>query len=104
MKLYDFIENFIARNTLVRLWKSLDADFPDRDKEKLCHVLMEWEVQEIELLKDIEVIHITDIVCIHDAEAVNIVLDTDITREECEQAIKEYNTLKKSIRENQMIC
>ena len=90
MKLYDFIEQFIAKNTLIRLWKPFDTDYPYGEKEVLCKCLMEWQVQEIELLKDIEVIHITDIVCIRDAEAINIVLNTEITKEEVEKAIKDY--------------
>lgn len=102
MKLGKFIERFIAKNTLIRLWKALDADNPYGEKKALC-ILMEWEAQEIELLKDIKVIHITDIVCIRDAEAVNIVLDTEQTKEEVEKAVKEYRRQREERRKNYVL-
>ena len=41
-------------------------------------------------MKDVEVIHITDIICERNLEAVNIVLDTELTHEEVMKAIEEY--------------
>lgn len=98
MRLGKFIEKYIARNTLIRLWRPLEKGNPYSDKEMLCDTIMEWEAEEIELLSGIKVIHITDIVCLRDAEAVNIVLDTEFTREEVEKAIKKFRKKYKSER------
>lgn len=71
MKLNQFIEQFIARNTICRLWVSIPEG----------HLLaagpvMEWELLKLPICEDIEVVHITDIVCEHCPEAVNIVVDS----------------------------
>ena len=75
MNLREFITNYVAHNTLVRVWK----------KEGGCHRLlgngpsMEWEilkgkVEESKYL-DNKVKHVTDILCENYHEAVNIVIE-----------------------------
>lgn len=77
MKLREFIERFVIRNTVVRLWyeiKSGHKMLHDGEKE----VSMEWEVLDGKsfLSKYLEniVVGVTDIVCDEYREAVNIVI------------------------------
>lgn len=84
MNLHEFIKKYIAKNTIVKLWKPINKGKPYGDKILLtenCGV-MEWEVLDIDELKNIPVFHITDIVCERSIEAVNIVVDTDFERNE----------------------
>lgn len=73
MKLKDFIENFIGKNTLVRLWyKTATGGHIMADN----NVLMEWEVMKGEYSEH-TVLYVKDIL-IPDAthsEAVNIVIE-----------------------------
>jgi len=72
MKLKEFIEKFVEKNTLVRLWykeKSGHRQVIESDKPK-----MEWDLARGEF-KDREVIGVTDILVTgHYSEAVNIVI------------------------------
>lgn len=53
MTLHDFIEKFIARNTMLRLWKNID----NTSRLMLTdETVMEWEALRIKELSDIEVI------------------------------------------------
>lgn len=99
MRLGKFIGKYIARNTLIRSWRPLENGNPYSDKEVLCGTLMEWEAEQIELLNGMKVMHITDIVCLRDAEAVNIVLDTEFKRDEVEKAIKKFRKQYESERQ-----
>ena len=95
MKLHDFIEKFIARNTMIRLWKNID------NSSRLMltdEAVMEWDALRIKELSDIEVICITDIVCERDREAVNIVVDTDLGREDVIKLFRDYEKRRESER------
>lgn len=96
MTLHDFIEKFIARNTMIRLWKNID------NSSRLMltdEAVMEWEALRIKELSDIEVIFITDIVCERDREAVNIVVDTDLGREDVIKLFRDYEKRRGAERE-----
>lgn len=98
MKLHDFIEKFIARNTMIRLWKNID------NSSRLMltdEAVMEWEALRIKELSDIEVIYITDILCERDREAVNIVADTDLGREDVIKLFRDYEKKRESERKYQ---
>lgn len=91
MKLGEFIENFVAKNTLVRLWKPIDKDKPYGDKVMLSHKpVMEWEIQRIGKLAAERVIFVTDIFCKECREAVNIVIQTDYTTEDIEHMVSDF--------------
>lgn len=82
MPLRYFIGRFIIHNTVVRLWKPR-ADIHGHemllteDGKETC---MEWQILNGQCHKkyvDCHVIGVTDIVCEHDGEVVNIVVDTE---------------------------
>lgn len=96
MYLHEFIKSYIARNTLVRLWKPIDTNNPFGNKVMLTdEAVMEWEVMDIPQLQDIPVIHITDIVCDTSKEAVNIVVDTDYEPKQVISMFDEYRKLRR---------
>ena len=95
MKLHDFIEKFIARNTMIRLWKNIDSTSRLMLTDE---AVMEWETLRIKELSDTEVICITDIVCERDREAVNIVVDTDLGREEVIKLFRDYEKKREAVR------
>ena len=98
MTLHDFIEKFIARNTMIRLWKNID------NSSRLMltdETVMEWETLRIKELSDIEVVCVTDIVCERDREAVNIVVDTDLGREDVIKLFRDYEKKRESERKHQ---
>jgi len=73
MKLKDFIENFIGKNTLVRLWyKTATGGHIMADN----NVLMEWEALKGEY-SDHNVLYVKDILIpdVPHSEAVNIVIE-----------------------------
>lgn len=91
MYLHEFIKTYIAKNTLVRLWKPIDSGKIYGDKVMLTdEAVMEWEVMNIPQLHDIPVIYITDIVCDTAKEAVNIVVGTTYESEDVISMIDEY--------------
>lgn len=78
MKLKDFIEKFVAHNTVVRLWHEKGHTYQmihDGEKE----VSMEWEViggkSFLSKYLESKVVCVTDIVCNKYPEAVNIVIE-----------------------------
>lgn len=80
--LYLFISSFVCHNTIVRLWKPCEDNhghemiLTETGKE----TCMEWQILNGECHKkyaDCYVVGVTDIVCEHDNEAVNIVIDVD---------------------------
>lgn len=95
MTLHDFIEKFIARNTMIRLWKNIDnsSRFMLTDE-----AVMEWEALRIKELSDIEVIYITDILCERDREAINIVVDTYLGREDVIKLFRDYEKKREAVR------
>lgn len=96
MYLHEFIKTYIAKNTLVRLWKPVQIDKPYGDKVMLTEAaVMEWEIVNIPQLQDIPVIHITDIVCDTEKEAVNIVVGTTYEPEDVISMIDEYRKLRR---------
>lgn len=77
MKLREFIEKFVCKNTLIRLWTEYKGG------HKMIHcseeeVGMEWQILNGESFLcafcDREVVGVTDIVCETYKEAVNIVI------------------------------
>ena len=96
MTLHDFIEKFIARNTMIRLWKNIDSTSRLMLTDE---AVMEWETLRINELSDIEVICITDILCERDKEAVNIVADTDLGREDVIKLFRDYEKRRGAERE-----
>ena len=101
MKLHDFIEKFIARNTMIRLWKNIDSTSRLMLTDE---AVMEWEALRIKELSDIEVIYITDILCERDREAVNIVADTDLGREDVIKLFRDYEKRREAERKYQCEC
>lgn len=96
MYLHEFIKTYIAKNTLVRLWKSIDSEKNYEDKVMLTdEAVMEWEIANIPLLHDIPVIYITDIVCDTEKEAVNIVVETTYEPEDVISMIDEYRKIRR---------
>ena len=80
MTLRYFIDNLICHNTLVRLWKPYKGGNKMLLTENGKEVCMEWQILNGECHKkyaDCYVIGVTDIVCDHSPEAVNIVIDVD---------------------------
>ena len=98
MKLHDFIEKFIARNTTIRLWKNIDSTSRLMLTDE---AVMEWETLRIKELSNAEVICITDIVCERDREAVNIVVDTDLGREDVIKLFRNYEKEREDERKYQ---
>lgn len=103
MKLAEFIDEFVAKNTLVRLWKPIDASKPYGDKimltQKRC--LMEWEILEIPQLAVVtEMVFVTDIFCEKDREAVNIVVQTDYTPEDVGRMVADFERRRNIDRAN----
>lgn len=99
MGLHEFIEKYIARNTIVRLWKLETKGKIYGSKVMLTEEkgVMEWEVLDIPELKDIPVIHITDIVCDKSREAVNIVIDTDYEWQDIVRMFKEHDEQRRKV-------
>ena len=98
MKLHDFIEKFIARNTMIRLWKNIDNTLRLMLTDE---AVMEWEALRIKELSNIEVIYITDILCERDREAINIVVDTYLGREDVIKLFRDYEKRRESERKYQ---
>lgn len=84
-----FINCFVARNTLIRLWM--------RDDVEKCHfrllkdeAMMEWEILSIPEFSQLQFEYVTDIVTDRCKEAINIVVRTSKTREELENIYERY--------------
>lgn len=92
MGLKEFIETWIAPNTVIRLWKRIDAS----GHEMLCGPVMDWVLTSVPALEDILVVNITDIVlegypC---PESVNIVVDTMYSSDFIRKMIHGYNATR----------
>lgn len=80
MKLKEFAESFVCRNSLIRLWYPVlgggHSMVAKGDGRSVC---MEWELIKGEglykLYVDHEVIGVTDILCDDSPEAINIVIE-----------------------------
>lgn len=69
MKLHDFINKWICKNSIVRIW------IPFEEGHKLIiGPCMEWQILENENYNHFEVIGVTDIFCEECREAINIVV------------------------------
>lgn len=99
MTLHDFIKKYIARNAMIRLWKEI---------ESYSHYMltddavMEWEALNIKELSNVEVVHVTDIVCERNKEAVNIVVNTELTRDDVVKLFSDYE--KRREEERRFVC
>lgn len=87
MTLHDFIKKYIARNTMIRLWKEIDIGTYLMLTDD---VVMEWEALSIKELADVEVACITDIICEENREAINIVVDTKFDTEDITKLFCDY--------------
>lgn len=99
MKLKEFIENYINRNSLIRLWRNNDED---KCREMLTQdAVMEWEILELsDKITFCEVLYVTDIYCEKCPEAINIVLKTDLTRDDITKELQELRKLRDGERYN----
>ena len=80
MTLRYFVDYLVCHNTLVRLWKPYKGGHKMLLTENGKEVCMEWQILNGECHKkyaDCYVIGVTDIICEHDREAVNIVIDLE---------------------------
>lgn len=98
MGLKEFIETWIAPNTVIRLWKRVDAS----GYEMLCGPTMSWVLTSTPALEDIPVVNITDIVlegypC---PESVNIVVDTMYSSDFIQKMIYAYNATRMRVLQN----
>lgn len=85
MNLGEFIKQFIAPNTLIRLWQNVPEDEknkPEFDGILYClycvdgrDVSMSWQLEDNDTISQLPVKHVTDILSETYVEAVNIVLD-----------------------------
>lgn len=93
MKLKEFIQTVIAPNTIVRLWKPLNQEKPYggyiclTEKEQ-----MNWEILKIPKLCECEALFVTDIISVMESspEAVNIIIQTDMTANDVKNMIEEF--------------
>lgn len=95
MKLKEFIEKYISRNSLIRLWRNNDED---KCREMVTpDAVMEWEILKLtDKITSCEVLYVTDIWCEKCPEAINIVLKTDLTRDD---VVCEFQKLRKLLDE-----
>lgn len=81
MKLKDFIQQFVCKNTIVRLWTPLKGGHYLLAKSE-NDVCMEWQIQNDGVWQseyaNHEVVGVTDIVVDTYKEAVNIVIKAEI--------------------------
>ena len=90
ISLRTFIDCFVARNTLIRLWM--------RDDVEKCHfcllkdeaTMMEWEILSIPEFSQLRFDYVTDIVTDRCKEAINVVVRTSKTKEELENIYERY--------------
>lgn len=85
MKLGEFIKQFIAPNTLIRLWQNVPEDekntleFDGISNLLYCvdgrDVSMSWQLEYHDAVSQLPVKYVTDILSETHVEAVNIVLD-----------------------------
>ena len=87
MKLKEFINKFICPNSLVRLLKKLDDGYgyimltPE--------AVMDWEITGLsEKIISCEVVHITDVFCETYREAINIVINTNLSSNDIKEELK----------------
>lgn len=73
MVLKDFINNFIIKNTLIRIWTS-----DNKGNRVIKSPTMEWELIKDDTYSRCKVIGVTDILVLDDyIEAVNIIIDNE---------------------------
>lgn len=100
MNLKEFIETWIAPNTIIRLWKRIDAS----GHEMLCEPTMDWILTSIPAFEDILVFNITDIIlegypC---PESVNIVVDTMYSADFIQKMIDGYQATRQRAMQNML--
>lgn len=93
MKLKEFIETYVNRNSLIRLWRNNDED---KCREMVTpDAVMEWEILELSnKITSCEVLYVTDICCEKYPEAINIVLKTDLTRDDVAHELQKLRELR----------
>ena len=97
MNLKDFIDKCILPNTTVKLWKDTKEGYIE------LITCMEWEAREIKAINDIPVKGVTNIICLEESSAVNIVLDTDIARFWVQKSYYDLESKLKKRRENSAV-
>lgn len=96
--LHEFIEKYVARNTLCRLWKPLKTG---NKMMILKEPIMEWEILQIPIFKECEFIQITDILCDSHVEAINLVIKTDYNESYISSVVEMYRYNRYKMKENQ---
>lgn len=99
----EFIKEFVAPNSLIRLWKDYkDEDINGHIMLMKTDAIMSWEIQDIPQFSTLPFVCITDIVTDRNIEAINIITDTELTRDECEGIYQTYRMNRE--RENRRGC
>jgi iron uptake system EfeUOB component EfeO/EfeM len=79
VELKEFVEKYICKNTIIRLWKPIKGGHEMLHQKNDKEVCMEWELLKNEVWQskynENKVVGITDIITDTYREAVNIVID-----------------------------
>lgn len=86
-----FIKEFVAPNTLIRLWKDYkDEDIHGHIMLMKTDAIMSWEIRDIPEFANLPFVCINDIITERNMEAINIITATDLTQDECESIYQTY--------------
>lgn len=80
MKLGEFIERYVDKNVVIRLWRPKKKNKPHGDLEIVSREFMEWIVGTSEALSDIEFLFVTDVISENSRQIINLVVQTDLQR------------------------
>lgn len=86
---------------MIRLWKEIES-YSHYIYMLTDDAVMEWEALNIKELSNVEVVHVTDIVCERNKEAVNIVVNTELTRDDVVKLLRDYE--KRREEERRFVC
>ncbi len=101
MKVKEFIQTVIAPNTIIRLWKPTDPERPYTGYICLNEkALMSWEILKLPKLCEYEALFVTDIFSESTTEAVNIIIQTDMSPNDVEKLIHEYEIEAMNLKAN----
>lgn len=89
MKLKEFMDKFVCPNSLVRLWKKLDDGHGH--VMLTLEAVVDWEITGLsEKVTSCEVVYITDIFCETYREAINIVINTDLSSNDIKEELDSF--------------
>lgn len=88
----EFIKKFMAPNTVIRLWKDYKDDIASGHIMLMeTDTMMSWEVEAIPDFANLPFVCITtDVITERNIEVVNIITDTELTQDECENIYQTY--------------